>query len=100
MRAALKALRKAGAARLVLAVPLAPGDVLDTMRVEADAVVCLKSPTPFQAVGLHYQRFDQTLDDEVIRLLAQARERPGLRTGSVSSAWLKSRLMAGLRNRP
>jgi putative phosphoribosyl transferase len=72
MRAALQALRKAGAARVVLAVPVAPGDTLDDLAPLADAVVCLASPKWFQAVGLHYSDFRQTSDDEVIRLLGEA----------------------------
>lgn len=86
--AALRALRRRGPRRLVLAVPVAPPDVVEAMRREADEVVCLATPEPFVAVGLHYADFDQTTDEEVIELLAQRRgQAPGGRGGtSFSSA--------------
>jgi putative phosphoribosyl transferase len=73
MRAALRALKKAGAAKIVLAVPVAPQDVLESLRAEADEIVCLSAPQDFQAVGFHYADFAQTSDDEVVSLLAAAR---------------------------
>lgn len=69
VKAALKALRKAGARRIILAVPVAPQDVVETLQSEADEIVCLSTPHPFYAVGLHYTNFDQTSDEEVIRFL-------------------------------
>ena len=72
-RVGLRALRRAGAGRLVLAIPVAPRDVLAALREEADDVVCLATPTPFLAVGFHYVGFDQTTDGEVVALLAAAR---------------------------
>ncbi len=72
-RAALRALAKAGARHVTLAVPVAPPDVLESLRGEADEVVCLAAPADFRAVGLHYENFDQTTDEEVVRLLDEAR---------------------------
>ncbi len=69
MAGALKALRGAGAGRLVLAVPLAPRDVLARLRGLVDAVHCLASPTPFHSIGEHYEDFHQLADDEVLALL-------------------------------
>jgi putative phosphoribosyl transferase len=73
VRAALKALIRAGAGRIVLALPVAPLDTLEELRGEADEVVCLSTPEPFWAVGLHYADFSQTSDEEVIQLLEEAR---------------------------
>lgn len=73
VRVALKALRKANAARIVLAVPVAPRDTLDSLHDDADEVVCLSTPTDFRAVGLHYANFDQTSDAEVMQCLSAAR---------------------------
>lgn len=75
VRAALKALRRSGAARIVLAVPVAPADVLAALARAADDVVCLDTPDPLVAVGLSYENFDQTGDEEVIRLLDAAARR-------------------------
>lgn len=72
VRAALQALRKTGAARLVLAVPVAPQDVVRTLERECDEVLCLATPEPFYAVGAHYADFTQTTDEEVIALLRRA----------------------------
>ena len=72
MRAALRGARKAAPERLVLAVPVAPADTLDTLRDECDEVVCLATPEPFHAVGVWYANFNQTDDDEVRTLLHHA----------------------------
>jgi putative phosphoribosyl transferase len=75
MRAALKALRRRRPAALVLAVPVAPRDTLEQLRAEVDQVVCLDTPDPFFAVGVHYLRFHQVEDDEVIEALDRASRR-------------------------
>ncbi len=72
IRAALRGLHKAGVARLVLGVPVGPADVIESLRAEADEVVCLTTPEPFYAVGLWYRDFTQTSDEEVIDLLVRA----------------------------
>lgn len=72
-KAALAVLRRQGAGRVVLAVPVAPAECLAEMRMLADEVICLEVPDPFVAVGAHYRRFAQTTDEEVIALL-QAQE--------------------------
>lgn len=69
MRVALRAARRAGPKRLVLAVPVAPPETIESLRAEVDDVVCLSTPEMFQAVGQFYEDFRQTTDDEVIRLL-------------------------------
>lgn len=76
MRAALKALRRRHPTRLVLAVPVAPADTLARLRGEVDDLVCLATPEPFHAVGLHYADFHQVSDEEVIAALASARPAP------------------------
>jgi putative phosphoribosyl transferase len=70
VRAALKALRRRRPARIVLAVPVAPPATLAALRAEADEVVCLAQPEPFQAIGLHYADFHQVDDDEVLAILS------------------------------
>ncbi|MGI5401700.1 phosphoribosyltransferase family protein [Streptomyces sp. CA-135486] len=70
--AACQVVRAQGAARVVLAVPVAPPDSLDSLRAEADEVVCLATPRAFRAVGEWYEDFSQTSDEEVTALLAEA----------------------------
>lgn len=72
MRAAARALRQLRPARLVVAVPVAAAETCRAMRREADEVVCALTPEPFFAVGLWYDDFTQTSDDEVRELLAGA----------------------------
>ncbi len=73
MRAALRSVRRGCPARLVLAVPVAPPDTLESLAPEVDDIVCLSAPEDFGAVGRFYQDFSQTPDEEVIRLLGAAR---------------------------
>jgi putative phosphoribosyl transferase len=72
MRAAVKALRQAGAARIVVAVPVGPPETCREMADEADEAVCATAPEFFHAVGQYYDDFAQTTDDEVRDLLARA----------------------------
>ena len=72
MEAAVKALRIKGAKRIVAASPVGASDSCRRLRAVADEVVCGETPTPFNAVGLWYRRFDQTSDAEVIELLEKA----------------------------
>ena len=76
MLAALHALRADEPARVVVAVPVADPAVCESLRAVADDVVCLQTPRPFRAVGLWYEDFSQTSDDEVRVLLEQARRPP------------------------
>ncbi|MCC7074500.1 MAG: phosphoribosyltransferase [Deltaproteobacteria bacterium] len=74
-RAALRSLRRAGAGRVILAVPVGSREGLAACVPYADEVVCPYVPTSLRSVGAHYQDFGQTSDDEVLRLLAAARQR-------------------------
>lgn len=69
VRAALRALRQQKPARLVLAVPVAAPDSLLSLASECDEAICLVTPEPFYAVGVHYEDFTQTTDEEVKALL-------------------------------
>jgi putative phosphoribosyl transferase len=71
-RAALEVARARGAARVVLAVPVAPPESLEELRLLADEVVCLYAPLSFFAVGQWYDNFTQVSDDAVNDLLAAA----------------------------
>lgn len=80
VRAALKALRRRRPSHLMLAVPVAPADTLASLRTEVDETVCLSTPFPFHAIGLHYIDFHQVSDEEVLAALdSAARPRPGLK---------------------
>ncbi|MCI4657147.1 phosphoribosyltransferase [Cryobacterium zhongshanensis] len=71
-KAALAAVKRQGAARTVLAVPVAPDDVVDEMRRLADDVVVVQIPEQFWAIGQFYVDFHQLSDDETVTLLREA----------------------------
>lgn len=70
MRAALRGVRRRNPDRLVLAVGVAPQDVLAELRAEADEIVCPLQPDDFRAVGAWYDDFGQVDDATVVRILA------------------------------
>ncbi|MFE7561495.1 phosphoribosyltransferase family protein [Kitasatospora sp. NPDC057500] len=72
-RAACLIVRARGAARVVLAVPVAPQDWTERLGTVADELVCVGTPSPFFAIGEFYADFSQTEDTEVLRHLAAAR---------------------------
>ena len=71
-RAACQVARAHGAARVVLAVPVAPPGWMDRFRDAADELVCLATPAPFSAIGQWYANFSQTTDEEVVDCLVRA----------------------------
>jgi predicted phosphoribosyltransferase len=75
MRAAVAAVRAQRPARLVIAVPTAAPSTCEEFREIVDEIVCAMTPEPFYAVGLWYEDFSQTTDEEVRELLERARER-------------------------
>jgi predicted phosphoribosyltransferase/dienelactone hydrolase len=76
-RAACQVARAHGAARVVLAVPLAPQASIDALASVADDVVCAEVPEPFLAIGQWYVDFAQTADAEVVDLLKRAGQGSG-----------------------
>jgi putative phosphoribosyl transferase len=72
--AALRWARARGAARVILAVPVAPAEAVGRLRQEADEVRVLATPEPFYAVGQWYDSFPQVSDERVVELL---RDRSG-----------------------
>jgi len=69
MRAAVLALRAMAPRAVVVAVPVGAPSTCQELRAEADDVICLGTPDPFEAVGLWYDDFTQTTDEEVHALL-------------------------------
>ena len=75
MRAAVLALREKSPAWIVVAVPVAAAETCDEFRDWVDDIVCAETPNPFYAVGLWYEDFSQTTDEEVHDLLRRASDR-------------------------
>ena len=68
-RAAVVAVRQAGAARVVVAAPVAAADTCESLAREADDVVCVMTPRPLWSIGQWYDDFMQVTDQEVCELL-------------------------------
>ena len=73
MRAAIAAVRQRQPAKLIAAFPTAATQPCRTLATEVDQVVCPYTPEPFFAISQSYDRFPQVSDDEVQRLLTEAR---------------------------
>jgi putative phosphoribosyl transferase len=73
MRAAAIAVRQRNPKRIVVAVPVAAADTCEHFQSEVDEVICAITPQPFRAVGLWYEDFSQTTDEQVHALLETAR---------------------------
>jgi putative phosphoribosyl transferase len=69
MEAAVSALRQHHPSRIIVAVPVGAPEACLRLTKVADNVVCAHAPTPFDAVGRWYERFDQVGDEEVIEWL-------------------------------
>ena len=69
VRASLKALKRQGPMRTVVATPVAPLQAVEDLQQEADDVICLETPGYFGAIGFFYRDFSQVSDAEVSRLL-------------------------------
>jgi putative phosphoribosyl transferase len=77
MRVAIKALRVFQPKSIVIAVPVVEKNVAEKMLLIADVVVCPLTPSILEAVGMHYDDFAQTTDEEVHALLVRALKREG-----------------------
>jgi predicted phosphoribosyltransferase len=74
--AALRALKKRGAARRIVAVPVSPPETVERLQAEADEVICLLQPLDFWGISGFYVDFHQLEDEEVTRALEAAASRP------------------------
>ncbi|MDT0441517.1 phosphoribosyltransferase family protein [Streptomyces johnsoniae] len=74
-RAACRSARRRHAERVILAVPVAPGEGIEEVVAEADAFVCPERPAEFMAVGQFYRDFGQTTDEEVVACLRRGNSR-------------------------
>jgi predicted phosphoribosyltransferase len=75
MRAAVVAMRSLRPSAIIVAIPVAPSDTVETLGQLADVVVCVHQPADFTGVGGAYDDFTQTTDDEVRRLLRASHQR-------------------------
>lgn len=92
-RAAVRSLRRAGASRILLAIPVAAEDGIASLREEADEVVAILTPSPFHAVGLWYRDFTPTEDAEVRDALEAARAGGREREFDVDGARIRADLV-------
>ena len=98
-RAALRAVRARDPRRLVLAVPVGAPETVESLREEADEVVCLLEPELMWAVGLWYEHFEPTSDAEIAELLAGGAGDPPPRPTARAPARCGSQSASGARDR-
>jgi putative phosphoribosyl transferase len=79
MQVAVTALRQQHPESISVAVPLAAREACEALRAKVDGIVCAETPEPMQAVGLWYEDFEQTSDEEVCELLQRSAEEAGAR---------------------
>ncbi|MEH1836985.1 MAG: phosphoribosyltransferase [Nostoc sp.] len=72
MSAAVVAVRKQQPTQIVIAVPVAAPETCQELETKVDKIACVSTPSPFYSVGLWYEDFPQTTDEEVRDLLAKA----------------------------
>lgn len=72
--AALRSLRKGGAAKVVLAVPVAAAESARRLRAECDCVIAILNPENLISIGQFYTDFTQVSDEEVVAFLKEANE--------------------------
>src|SRR2546426_216555 len=95
MRAAVEAVRAQRPARVIVAVPVAARASCEELAEVADEVVCGRTPEPFRAVGLWYDDFEQTSDEEVGALLSQAQDRDDAAQAAAAGEGVLVRIDAG-----
>lgn len=86
-RAAIQAIKQQEPEKLILAVPVAALDTAGSLQQDVDELVCLHTPADFRAVGIWYDDFSQTTDEQILELLQQAdtADRSGRRPGTHES---------------
>ena len=72
IKAAIAALKKQKASRIVVAVPVAPASTIEELKRDVDEVICVSTPEFFYAISLWYDEFPQTSDEQVRELLKKA----------------------------
>jgi predicted phosphoribosyltransferase len=72
VRAAIGVARANGAREVTVATPVAPPEIVEMLKSEADRVICLAQPEPFGSVGRWYRTFDAVSDSEVVELMSTA----------------------------
>jgi putative phosphoribosyl transferase len=82
MLAAARAVRPLGASRVIVAVPVAAQSTCEEFRREVDEIFCAATPHPFGAVGIWYEDFSQTTDDEVRKMLEESAHHLTLKTAN------------------
>jgi putative phosphoribosyl transferase len=85
MRAGIAAIRQQQPARIVVAVPISSPETCRDLAVEVDEIICVETPQLFCSVGLWYEDFPQTTDEEVRALLKQAQTTPSTQRPVASS---------------
>lgn len=72
MRAAIASAKKRGSEKIIIAVPVAPAEIIIKIEQNVDEIYFLETPDPFESIGQFYENFDQVDDDTVIELMKKS----------------------------
>lgn len=72
IKAAIAALKKQKAGKIIVGVPVAPSSTIEELKKEVDDLVCISTPDLFMAISVWYDEFPQTTDEQVRELLKKA----------------------------
>ncbi len=72
MKAAISTLNVEGIEKLIVALPVAPPETVEELRLMADELTCLETPDDFMAAGSYYQDFTQVTDEDVVKILERS----------------------------
>jgi putative phosphoribosyl transferase len=93
MKVAIRALKRRSPRKIIVALPVAPPEIVDELAQEADLTICLNQPARFRALSYYYGNFPQLSDSDVLDVIAlargdrrnaEARRRSGARTANKS----------------
>lgn len=71
--AVIKAVKKQGAKKIILAIPVGPRETIEEFKELVDQVICLYIPEEFYAVGSYYENFEQVAEEEVFKIMKELR---------------------------
>ena len=100
MKVAVRALKRRSPMAIVVALPIAPPDIVAELSQEADRIVCLAQPPHFRALGYYYRNFEQLDDEGVLAALERGQAGRGAATSKRQNAAMENPSMVGPEKKP
>lgn len=100
MKVAIRALKRRSPMAIVVALPIAPPEIVAELCQEADRVVCLAQPPHFRALGYYYRNFEQLDDEDVLAALGRGQEGRDAATSKRGKAAVENSPTADAKKKP